>query len=80
MMAFNLPKVKKVVTPKLLKAELVTLYRSWEERGLVENVDAFIESLIVERNALNPDRMDFYCKPDLINQFRVAAGQINFLV
>ncbi len=67
-----------VLTPKLFKAEAINLFRQWEELGLVENADAFKEGLIVERNATNPNRMDSYLPPNLINQFRIAASQIAF--
>lgn len=69
-----------VVTPSVIKAECVALARQWENLGLVENVDAFVASLIVERNALDPNRIDIQMSPDLINQFIVAGVQIKFVL
>jgi phage tail sheath gpL-like len=69
-----------VLTPLAAKAEAINMFRGWEENGLVENVDQFKRDLIVERNASEPDRLDFLMSPDLINQFRVAGVQIAFLL
>ena len=69
-----------IMTPKLGKAEAVAMFASWEDRGLVEGVDQFKRDLVVERNASDPDRLDFLMAPDLVNQLRVAAGQIKFLL
>lgn len=69
-----------VMTPKLGKAEAVAIFRGWEELQLVENIDQFKNDMIVERNASDPNRLDFLLPPDLINQFRVAGVQIQFLL
>ncbi len=69
-----------IVTPKILRAELVSLFRQLEEAGLVENLDQFKADLIVERNATDPNRVDALIPPDIVNQFRVFAGQVQFLL
>lgn len=69
-----------VMTPKVGKAEAVVKFRQWEELGLVENFAQFKSDLIVERNLTDPNRLDFFLPPDLINQFRVAGVQIAFLL
>lgn len=67
-----------IVTPMVAKAECVVKAREWEERGLVENVELFKEELVVERNASDPNRLDFLLRPDVMNQFIVGAVQIQF--
>lgn len=67
-----------VVTPKVIRAELIALFRDWETAGLVENIDQFKEDLIVERDTNDPNRLNALIPPDLINQFRVFAGQVQF--
>ncbi|MDR2390913.1 MAG: phage tail sheath subtilisin-like domain-containing protein [Planctomycetota bacterium] len=67
-----------IVTPKIAKAECIVKARDWEERGLVENVEQFKDELIVERNASDPNRLDFLVPPDLMNQFIVGAVKIQF--
>lgn len=69
-----------IVTPKVIKAELVALMRELEFAGLVENVDKFKEDLIVERNVNDRNRVDVMMPPDLVNQFRVFAAQIQFIL
>ncbi len=68
-----------IITPMIAKAECIVKARDWEQRGLVENVDSvFKPNLIVERNASDPNRLDFLLPPDLMNQFIVGAANIQF--
>ena len=67
-----------VMTPSLGRAECIGRFGSWEERGLVENAEAFKAALVVERNADDSNRLDFLMRPDLINQLRVSGTQISF--
>lgn len=69
-----------VITPKLIKGELISLARDWEYNGLVENTDAFKESLIVERNAIDRNRVDVQLSPDIMNMFLVAGIKIRFIL
>jgi len=47
---------------------------------LIENLDDFIDNLIVERDISDVNRINVLLSPDLINQFRVLAGQIQFIL
>lgn len=67
-----------VVTPRLIRAELIALFRAWEEAGLAENIDQFKEDLIVERDAADVNRVNALIPPDIVNQFRVFAGKVEF--
>lgn len=69
-----------IVTPSIVRDELIALASELgpEGRGLIEDVDAFAASLIVERNKEDSDRLDVYSNPNLVNQFRVYAQAINF--
>lgn len=70
-----------IMTPKLGKAEAVAKFKEWQDDlGLVEGFDQFKADLIVERNATDRDRLDWYLSPDLINQLRVNGVQIGFLL
>lgn len=68
-----------IMTPKIARGELIQLFEEWESAVLVEDPGQFINELIVERNASDPDRLDVRMGPNLANQFRVFAGQIQFL-
>jgi phage tail sheath gpL-like len=67
-----------VLTPKLGKAEAIAWFRRMEELGLVEGFDQFKRDLVVERNALDPTRLDFLLPPDIINGLIVVGAQIQF--
>ncbi|HEV7368543.1 phage tail sheath subtilisin-like domain-containing protein [Arenibaculum sp.] len=67
-----------VVTPKVIRAELVATYAAMEELGLVENREAFAATLVVERDATDPNRINVLYPPDLINQLRVFAVLAQF--
>lgn len=71
---------QKIMTPMLGKAEAIARARIWEEMALVENVDQFKAGVICERNQADPNRLDWKLIPDLVNQFRVGATQISFLL
>jgi phage tail sheath gpL-like len=67
-----------IVTPKIVKAELVAQYRIDEFNGLVENGKAFKANLIVERDPNDPNRLNVLYPPDLVNQLRVFAVLAQF--
>jgi phage tail sheath gpL-like len=67
-----------VMTPSLGKAEALNWFRDMESLGLVENFDQFKTDLVVERNDVDPNRLDFLLPPDLINSLIVTAAQIQF--
>lgn len=62
-----------IVTPSVIKGELIAAYAELELDGIVENADAFRANLIVERNATNPNRVDVLLPPDYVNQLRIFA-------
>ena len=67
-----------IVTPKVIKSELISQYASMERDGLVENADLFAKYLIVERNSSDVNRIDVLLPPDLVNQLRIFAMQAQF--
>lgn len=69
-----------VVTPKVIKAELISLFKDWEALGLVEDIEQFKADLIIERDANDANRLNALIPPNLVNQLRVFAGQVQFRV
>lgn len=67
-----------IVTPSTIRAELIALAGDWEAAGLVENIAQFKADLIVERDENDRNRVNALNPPDLVNQFRVFAGSIQF--
>jgi phage tail sheath gpL-like len=74
------PAGQAIVTPKDIRAELVALFLEWMDAGLVENIEQFKRDLIVERDPTDVNRVNALIPPDVVNQFRVFAGQIQFLL
>ncbi|KNX77182.1 tail sheath protein [Pseudomonas sp. 250J] len=62
-----------IVTPLVIRGELIAGYRYLESLGIVENTEAFKANLIVERDTTNPNRLNVLYPPDLVNQLRVFA-------
>jgi phage tail sheath gpL-like len=67
-----------IVTPGIIKAELIAEYRQDMYNGLVENISAFKANLLVERDPNDPNRVNVLYPPDLINQLRVFAVLAQF--
>jgi phage tail sheath gpL-like len=67
-----------IMTPLQAKGEAVGWFIRKEKQGLVEDVDQFKRDLVVERNASDPNRLDFLLPPNLINQLIVTAAKIQF--
>jgi phage tail sheath gpL-like len=69
-----------IVTPKTLRAELVALAKEWAQAGLVENLDQYKAELTVERDAVDRNRVNILVPPDLVNQLRIFAAQVQFIL
>lgn len=67
-----------IVTPNVIRGEMIASYYALERSGIVENADAFAQNLIVERSADNPNRLNVLFPPDLVNQLRIFALQYQF--
>lgn len=62
-----------IVTPKIIKADLIAQYGAMEYDGFVQDAKAFAKELIVEKNRANPNRVDVLWPGTLINQLRIFA-------
>lgn len=71
---------QKVMTPGLGRAFIVGRASQWRDVALIENLDQFKRDLIVRRNATDRNRLDALVPPDIVNQFRVLAAQIEFIL
>jgi phage tail sheath gpL-like len=67
-----------IVTPGIIKAELVNEYQIDMWNGLVENLKEFKAHLLVERDGTDPNRVNVLYPPDLINQLRIFAVLAQF--
>jgi phage tail sheath gpL-like len=69
-----------VVTPSIVKQETIALFTLLRDNGLIENLDSFAENVIVERDTADVNRINVLLPPDLINQFRILAGTVQFIL
>ena len=69
-----------IVTPKVATAESIALAQDWLKAGLLENFDQFKQDILTERNGTDTERLDQLLRPDIINNLRVIAGKIQFIL
>ncbi|MFH0298356.1 phage tail sheath C-terminal domain-containing protein [Bradyrhizobium sp. 31Argb] len=67
-----------IVTPGIIKGELIAQYQQDMWSGLVEDLRNFKRHLLVERDPDNPNRLNVLYPPDLINQLRIFAVLAQF--
>ncbi|AUT47012.1 phage tail sheath subtilisin-like domain-containing protein [Achromobacter sp. AONIH1] len=67
-----------VVTPAIIKGALIAEYARMELDGFVQESAKFAEGLIVQKNTLNPNRVDVLYPAVLINQLRIFALLMQF--
>ncbi|WP_263264041.1 phage tail sheath subtilisin-like domain-containing protein [Pseudomonas sp. RIT-PI-S] len=62
-----------IVTPNVIRGELISEYGNLERDGHVENSALFAKYLIVERDSKNPARVNVLYPPDYVNGLRIFA-------
>lgn len=67
-----------IVTPSLIRAELIGLFRELEQAGLVEHFAQFQNDLLVVRSTANVNQINAVIPPNLVNQFDVFAASVQF--
>lgn len=68
-----------VMTPKICRAELLDIaLTELIPAGLVEDFDDYKDTLDVSIDSSDPNRLNFICHPNLVNQLRVLAGLIQY--
>jgi phage tail sheath gpL-like len=67
-----------IVTPAIIRSEMIAAYGEMVEAGEMENMEAFKTNLVVERNAQDPNRVDALLPPDLVNGLRIFAALTQF--
>lgn len=67
-----------IVTPNIVRGDLIAQYGELVYNGYAQNIAAFKEGLIVQRNANNPNRLDTLYPGSLINQLDILALLFQF--
>lgn len=68
------------VSPNVIKSEIIALFTTLRDAGLIENLDDFIINLVVERDTTDTSRINVLLPPDITNQFRILGTLIQFLL
>lgn len=69
----DIPPGANIVSPSIVRADIIAQYYQLEEQGLVQNAQAFAAGVICQINATNPNRLDVLWPGTLIDQLRVFA-------
>jgi phage tail sheath gpL-like len=67
-----------LVTPNTIAADTRAQYAERAAAGFVQNVDEFNAALVVQRNAVNPNRLDILWPIVPVNQMRTFATLVQF--
>ncbi|HEX7906860.1 MAG TPA: phage tail sheath subtilisin-like domain-containing protein [Paraburkholderia sp.] len=67
-----------LVTPNTVKSDIIALYQERESLGFVQNSEAFAAALVVQKNTVNPNRLDILWPGTLVNQMRTFATLVQF--
>lgn len=67
-----------LVTPNTIKADIIALYRERTDAGFTQNADAFAAALVVQKNSVNPNRVDILWPGTPVNQMRTFATLVQF--
>lgn len=67
-------------TPDKVKSELLDVLLKLQDLEIVEEVEANIDGLIVERDDQDPNRLDAKIPADVVNGLHVFAGRIDLLL
>jgi len=62
-----------VVTPSIIRGDLIAAYRQLEAEGMVQNSAAFAAGVVVEKDATTPGRVNVLWPGILIEQLNVFA-------
>lgn len=68
----------KVLSPKIARGWFAARYAAYREAGLVTDLDRFLEDLVIEVNASDPNRLDVLYPPQLTGWLAVAAMRVAF--
>ncbi|WP_374631814.1 phage tail sheath subtilisin-like domain-containing protein [Ferrovibrio sp.] len=78
--ANELPVGKDVVRPKDIDAELAALGVDLQRAAVIENLDAYNASRVVQRDPDDPDAVNVLHSPDFVNALRIYRSKIQFVL
>jgi len=68
----------KVVTPSVMKVEVVGWFQKMQYKGLFEDISQFQDELVIELDVDNVNRLNIQCSPNIVNQLITVSGVISY--
>lgn len=69
-----------IMTPAFMKSALAARGFLWVQRGLIEDYEQFLADLAVTRHPDDVDRLNALIRPNIINNFRTLAAELQFIL
>ena len=69
-----------VVSPNIIRGEIIAWGLELATQGIIENFEEFKNTLIVERDGSDVNRVNVSMSPDIVNQVRLIANKITFIL
>lgn len=69
-----------IVTPSVIRAELIALAQELVGGGIMEDIAQFKQDLVVQIDSNDPNRVNVLASPNLINQLDIVAEQVQFIL
>lgn len=69
-----------VATPNIIRGELLDVARQLELVGILEGFEQFKNDLVVVRSVVDTGRVNCILPPNVVNQFRVFAASVQFIL
>lgn len=67
-----------LITPAIIRADVIALYQERQDLGFVQNADTFAQAVVVNKNTVNPNRVDILWPGTPVNQMRTFAILVQF--
>lgn len=67
-----------LVTPAIIGADIIALYQERTAAGFTQNAEAFAAALVVNKNTVNPNRVDVLWPGTPVNQMRTFGILVQF--
>lgn len=71
---------QKVVTPKVLTGEIIAWAEDCQAAGLIEDISSFKNTIVTLRDANDTERLNQLLQPNIINNLRIIAGKLQFIL
>ena len=68
-----------IVTPAIIRDEIIALGWDWFQAGIIDDMEEFKRTLRVEIDPNDPNRVNVYLSPNVVNNFIIFAAKMAFI-